>query len=324
MGYASPWACKCPKNTSASTPGFSPNRSPNPKRKGWIAFQKDQYTYHPDHLGTSAYITHTNGQVYQHLEYFPFGETWVEEHSNKQRTPYLFTAKELDEESQLYYFGARYYDPRTSVWQSADPILADYLGSNESKLTNGGVFESRNLGLFTYSFNSPVVMYDPDGNFTVVAQRKRDGITGKESWSFQFESDGVQKGVIKSAMAKTNKIGKKVDKTGKLGDFLVGKPVGYKHDGLVDRIGKFFRENDVDAEVFSGKEELLGGLVSQEDAENFIENMNPELKEEWGYGDILDRAKDASEDAVMGTSGGLFDKFLDTKQKQWENNPDAM
>jgi RHS repeat-associated protein len=44
-----------------------------------------------------------------------------------QRTPYLFTAKEFDEETGLYYFGARYYDPRTSVWQNVDPILGDYL-----------------------------------------------------------------------------------------------------------------------------------------------------------------------------------------------------
>ncbi|MGF2734656.1 SpvB/TcaC N-terminal domain-containing protein [Marinobacter sp. DUT-1] len=132
---------------------------PNSKRKGRIVYEKDQYTYHPDHLGTSAYITHTNGQVYQHLEYFPFGETWVEEHSNKQRTPYLFTAKELDEESQLYYFGARYYDPRTSVWQSSDPIFNQYLNGQ----INGGVFNPRNLGLYSYTFNNPMIFVDPDG-----------------------------------------------------------------------------------------------------------------------------------------------------------------
>ncbi|MDY6930099.1 MAG: colicin E3/pyocin S6 family cytotoxin, partial [Pseudomonadota bacterium] len=138
---------------------------PNSKRKGRIVYEKDQYTYHPDHLGTSAYITHTNGQVYQHLEYFPFGETWVEEHSNKQRTPYLFTAKELDEASQLYYFGARYYDPRTSVWQSVDPILGDYLGHDPRTLRGmGGVFVSQNLSLYSYTHQNPVKFVDPDGN----------------------------------------------------------------------------------------------------------------------------------------------------------------
>ncbi len=56
----------------------------------------------------------------EHVQYFPFGETWVSEQSNAERLPYLFTSKELDEETALYYFGARYYDPRTSVWQSTD------------------------------------------------------------------------------------------------------------------------------------------------------------------------------------------------------------
>ncbi|MDY6842134.1 MAG: RHS repeat-associated core domain-containing protein, partial [Pseudomonadota bacterium] len=144
---------------------------PNSKRKGRIVYEKDQYTYHPDHLGTSAYITHTNGQVYQHLEYFPFGETWVEEHSNKQRTPYLFTAKELDEDSQLYYFGARYYDPRTSVWVSSDPILGNYVAGE----VNGGVFRSMNLNLYNYAAFNPINRFDVDGNFDVISNYHNNG-----------------------------------------------------------------------------------------------------------------------------------------------------
>jgi RHS repeat-associated protein len=77
------------------------------------------------------------------VEYFPFGETWVEEHSNRQRTPYLFTGKELDEDTGLYYYGARYYDPLTSVWQSPDPILVDYLKGERS---GEGVYRRRRIG----------------------------------------------------------------------------------------------------------------------------------------------------------------------------------
>jgi len=36
-----------------------------------------QFFYHPDHLGSSNYITDVSGEVYQHLEYFPSGETFV-------------------------------------------------------------------------------------------------------------------------------------------------------------------------------------------------------------------------------------------------------
>ncbi len=83
----------------------------------------------------------------------------MEEHSNTQRTPYLFTSKELDEETGLYYFGARYYEPRTSVWQSPDPILDSYMMGKGSR---EGVYTPRNLNLYGYSHQRPIVMFDPD------------------------------------------------------------------------------------------------------------------------------------------------------------------
>lgn len=124
-----------------------------------------QYFYHPDHLGSSSYVTDALGQVFQHVQYYPFGETWVEEHSSRQRAPFLFTGKELDEDTGLYYFGARYYDPRTSVWLSPDPILAEYLGGKRS---GDGVYTPANLNLYGYVQNRPVVAHDPNGKETFV------------------------------------------------------------------------------------------------------------------------------------------------------------
>jgi len=60
---------------------------------GNTPFEKDLYFYHPDHIGSSNYITDLKGKLYEHLEYFPFGEGWIEENTNVQRTPYLFTRK---------------------------------------------------------------------------------------------------------------------------------------------------------------------------------------------------------------------------------------
>src|SRR5574340_319760 len=122
--------------------------------------------YHPDHLGSTGFVTDQNGELYEHVEYFPFGETWVQEHSNTQRTPYLYTGKELDEETGLYYYGARYYDPRTSVWQSADPILDDYLSGKRGM---GGVYTPPNLNLYAYSHTNPLIYSDPDGRETWAA-----------------------------------------------------------------------------------------------------------------------------------------------------------
>ena len=112
------------------------------------SYEKMQFYYHPDHLGSSSYITNLEGEVVQHVEYVPFGEVFVEERNNIWNTPYLFNAKEFDEETGLYYYGARYYDPRLSLWISVD--------LDREKL----IFSTP----YCYTMNNPVNNFDPDGN----------------------------------------------------------------------------------------------------------------------------------------------------------------
>jgi len=65
----------------------------------------------------------------------------------------------LDEDTGLYYFGARYYDARTSVWASVDPILGDYLNGKP----NGGIYVPQRISLYSYVLNNPLKFIDPDG-----------------------------------------------------------------------------------------------------------------------------------------------------------------
>ena len=110
-------------------------------------YEKMQFYYHPDHLGSSSYITNLNGEVVQHIEYVPFGEVFIEERNNIWNTPYLFNAKEFDEETGLYYYGARYYEPRLSLWMSIDPLSLDY----------------PNMTTYAYCSNNPIMATDVDG-----------------------------------------------------------------------------------------------------------------------------------------------------------------
>ena len=89
-------------------------------------YENLQFFYHPDHLGSSSFITNLEGEVVQHIEYVPFGEVFIEERNSVWNTPYLFNAKEFDEETGMYYYGARYYEPRLSLWMSTDPMEEKY------------------------------------------------------------------------------------------------------------------------------------------------------------------------------------------------------
>ena len=109
--------------------------------------ERMQFYYHPDHLGSSSYITNLDGEVSQHIEYVPFGEVFIEERNNTWNTPYLFNAKEFDEETGMYYYGARYYEPKLSLWMSVDP-------SAEEKPW---------LTIYCYTRNNPIILVDPDG-----------------------------------------------------------------------------------------------------------------------------------------------------------------
>ena len=86
------------------------------------------YTYHPDHLGSVQLVTDPRGELYERVEYTPYGELWIEQQREGQKKiPFRFTGKELDPETGLYYFGARYLDPRGSRWISPDPAMEEYL-----------------------------------------------------------------------------------------------------------------------------------------------------------------------------------------------------
>ncbi len=145
-----------------------------------VATEQGSYYYHADHLGSSSVVTDKQGKFYEQIEYFPYGETWVNNKATAEQTSslYKFTGKEYDPETGWYYFGWRYFDSKLSRWISADPPLArgDYLPvpaiSDEAKQRNanlpgmGGVFNTINIDAYHYAGDNPVKFVDPDGLWT--------------------------------------------------------------------------------------------------------------------------------------------------------------
>ncbi|QSI04897.1 RHS repeat domain-containing protein [Treponema pedis] len=136
--------------------------------------KEKRYYYHSDHLGSAQFVTDWKGRQYEHIEYTPYGELWIEEvAAGIDKLPFRFTGKEMDEETGLYYYGARYLDPKYSRWLSGDPALGEYIPQapidDEAKKHNenlpgmGGVFNVVNLHVYHYAGNNPVKYTDPDG-----------------------------------------------------------------------------------------------------------------------------------------------------------------
>ena len=111
------------------------------------AHHEDIFFYHTDHLGSTSYVTDAKANIAQFDAYLPYGELLVNEHSSTEELPYKFNGKELDEETGLYYYGARYMNPKTSLWYRVDPLTEKY----------------PSVGGYVYCVGNPVKLIYRDG-----------------------------------------------------------------------------------------------------------------------------------------------------------------
>jgi RHS repeat-associated protein len=104
-----------------------------------------------NHLGSASLELDDQAQIISYEEYTPYGSTSYQAVRSQTETPkrYRYTGKERDEESGLYYNGARYYAAWLGRWTSADP----------AELVDG-------TNCYQYVQSNPVRLKDPNGLYS--------------------------------------------------------------------------------------------------------------------------------------------------------------
>ncbi|WP_371810414.1 toxin TcdB middle/N-terminal domain-containing protein [Flavobacterium sp. 28A] len=154
--------------------------------------ENDIFYFHPDHLGSTSYISTRNGSISQHVEYIAFGEILFEEHSSSFSSPYLFNGKVLDRETNLTYYGARYLDMKTSLWLNVDPLAEKFYRNSP----------------YAYVSQNPINLIDPTG----MSEETAGSDPPKKSWAGRaidtvkgwFSSSSDYKDIPEKNKSKTN------------------------------------------------------------------------------------------------------------------------
>lgn len=109
--------------------------------------EKAYYLYNAH--GDVTTLTDVSGNVLGTYQYDAFGN--IREKTYEKVNPYTYAGYRYDEEMDLYYLNARYYDPKIARFITED----SYRGEINDPLT---------LNLYTYCANNPIRYYDPSGH----------------------------------------------------------------------------------------------------------------------------------------------------------------
>jgi RHS repeat-associated protein len=151
-----------------------------------------------DHLGSTRVVTDASKQVKSRHDYLPFGDEISSGYGNRNTiTGYnaqggianlnlkqKFTAKERDAESNLDYFGARYFSGAQGRFTSPDPLL------NSGRPTNPETWNR-----YAYTLNNPLRYTDPNGLW----EFRSCSSTKQECKGYQSRVHDAYNSLVKSA-----------------------------------------------------------------------------------------------------------------------------
>lgn len=121
--------------------------------------------HHSDHLSGAAVDTDIDGNILQLTDYYPFGDSRIEETTETYHNDYTYTGKERDEDTELLYYEARYYDSTIGRFISLDPW-------------GGDTADPQSFNKYAYVRNNPLKYVDPDGEKVWLYARRLNSFGG--------------------------------------------------------------------------------------------------------------------------------------------------
>ncbi len=164
------------------------------------------YYYHYDGLGSVSALSDEDGNIIEKYKYDVFGAPKIYDADDVKidasgvSNPYMFTGRRYDDETGLYYYRARYYNPQLGRFMSPDPVAmflqmlsvrksargkipGRYLSERAVReflmydpigrwlqihpagrfLQNGRISFPVELNLYIYCLNNPLIYIDPYG-----------------------------------------------------------------------------------------------------------------------------------------------------------------
>ena len=134
------------------------------------------FYYLEDHIGSNDILMSADGRPVEQNLYFPYGSEaqasdlsapWASYLATnaasvpREKAHHRYTGHYLDEETGLYYFGARYYHPKLARFVTPDPLFLAQPEKCEKS--------TRECNLYGYANNNPIKYYDPDGRLLQLA-----------------------------------------------------------------------------------------------------------------------------------------------------------
>ena len=265
-----------------------------------------------DHLGSSSVViggqTVGGNTFINREEYFPYGETSFGSFGRKR---YRFTGKERDEESGLYYYGARYYAPEMTRWVTCDKVRS-----------------GTGAHLYRFALNSPMryldlrgaqetecntVRIDPERTAEAMKMPLLSDIKDKGAGSKEFEDRVKQANKYQMGIRVTEGV---LD-PGQAGIYLIRSNVIILRENALRGDFNFETLDTITHEITHALQdrEFLGSWPTESDirAKLFRDKgltMSPEEYTKW----FLSREKEAARSGIT----AAWDKYYDERKNIWE------